>query len=69
MAPPAALRSSNYYGAEKLGRGIGYDDPHANPGHLSGQDVMPQEVSGTRFYKPDEQEAALQAALDQGAAG
>ena len=57
--PPAALRSSNYYGAEKLGRGLGYDDPHRHPGHLSSQDVMPEEVSGTRFYDPDEQESEL----------
>ena len=59
--PPAALRSSGYPGAAKLGRGLDYDDPHAHPGHLSSQDVMPEEVSGTRFYRPDEQEAPLRA--------
>jgi putative ATPase len=57
--PPAALRSSGYPGAAKLGRGLDYDDPHAHPGHLSSEDVMPEEVSGTRFWQPDEQEAAL----------
>ena len=57
--PPAALRSSGYPGAAKLGRGLGYDDPHGHPGHLSSQDVMPEEVAGTRFWQPDEQEAAL----------
>ena len=59
--PPAALRSSGYPGAAKLGRGLGYDDPHGHPGHLSRQDVMPEEVAGTRFWQPDEQEAALRA--------
>ena len=34
-APPPWLRSSGYAGAAKLGRGLGYDDPHAHPGHLS----------------------------------
>ena len=58
--PPAALRSSGYaLAGRKLGRGVGYDDPHAHPGHLSKQDVMPEEVSGARFYLPDEQEADL----------
>ncbi len=57
--PPPYLQSSGYPGAAKLGRGRGYDDPHGHPGHLSEQDVMPAEVSGTRFWLPDEQEAAL----------
>jgi putative ATPase len=59
--PPAALRSSGYPGAAALGRGLDYDDPHAHPGHLSGRDVMPEEVAGTRFWQPDEQEAELRA--------
>jgi len=57
--PPAPLRSSGYPGAAKLGRGLDYDDPHGHPGHLSSQDVMPEEVSGTRFWRPDDQEAEL----------
>jgi putative ATPase len=57
--PPAALRSSGYPGAAKLGRGLDYDDPHAHPGHVSSTDVMPEEVAGTRFWQPDEQEATL----------
>ncbi|MEA2217503.1 MAG: putative ATPase [Solirubrobacteraceae bacterium] len=63
--PPAALRSSGYAAAAALGRGIGYDDPHAHPGHVSAQDVMPEEVSGTRFWLPDEQEAALRERHEQ----
>ena len=58
--PPPQLRSSGYAArGEGLGRGQGYDDPHAHPGHLSSQDVMPEEVAGTRFWRPDEQEAEL----------
>jgi putative ATPase len=50
--PPAHLRS-------RFRGGGGYDYPHDRPGHLSGQELMPEEVAGTRFYLPDEQEAAL----------
>ena len=57
--PPAPLRSSSYPGAAALGRGLGYDDPHDHPGHVSRQDVMPEEVAGTRFWQPDEQESVL----------
>jgi putative ATPase len=54
--PPAYLRDAHYGGAAALGRGQGYDYPHDNPGHLTSQDVMPPEVSGARFYEPDEAE-------------
>jgi putative ATPase len=54
--PPAHLRSSSYPGAAALGRGRDYDYPHDHPGHVSSQDVMPEEVSGVRFYEPDEAE-------------
>ncbi len=63
--PPPWLQSAGYAAAAKLGRGVGYDDPHSHPGHLSKQDVMPAEVSGARFYAPDEQEAALRERLAQ----
>jgi putative ATPase len=58
-APPAWLQSAGYAAAAKLGRGRGYEDPHSQPGHLSKQRVMPEELEGVRFYQPDEQEAAL----------
>ncbi len=57
--PPAALRSAAYPGAAKLGRGEGYDYPHDHAGHLSPQDVMPEELAGERFYLPDDAEAAM----------
>ncbi len=63
--PPPWLQSSGYAAAAKLGRGVDYDDPHRHPGHLTRQDVMPQELSGTRFYAPDEQEAALRERHEQ----
>jgi putative ATPase len=37
----------------------GYDSPHARPGHLSAQELLPAEVAGERFYEPDEAEAEL----------
>jgi len=49
--PPSVLRSANR-------REPGYDYPHDHPGHVAAQDVMPPLVSGTRFYRPDDQETA-----------
>jgi len=49
--PPQHLRSTN--------RGGGYDYPHDRPGHVSPQELMPEEVAGTRFYAPDAMEAAM----------
>jgi putative ATPase len=57
QAPPDAMRSANYAGAKKLGRGVGYDDPHAHPGGLSPQNVMPEGLESLRFYDPPETEA------------
>jgi putative ATPase len=56
--PPPHLRSSV--------RGDGeYDNPHRRPGHLSPQELMPDEAIGARFYAPDEAEAALRERLEQ----
>jgi putative ATPase len=43
----------------------GYDNPHAHPGHISPQELLPEEVAGARFYLPDEAEAALAARLEE----
>jgi putative ATPase len=48
-SPPPQVRSN----------AVGYDSPHGHPGHLGRQEVAPDEVAGTRFYEPDEQEAEL----------
>src|SRR4051812_25362127 len=63
--PPMELRSAAYYGAQKLGRGQGYDDPHQHPGHLSDQEVMPAALEGERFYRPDDAEAGFRDRLQE----
>jgi len=42
-----------------------YDNPHAHPGHLSAQELLPESVAGERFYEPDEAEAELAARLQR----
>jgi putative ATPase len=63
--PPAYLRDAHYGGAKALGRGQGYVYPHDQPGGLSSQDVMPEEVGDVRFYDPRDREPALRARLDE----
>jgi putative ATPase len=63
--PPAALRSAAYPGAAALGRGRDYEYPHDLPGHLSGQELMPDRLVGERFYRPDEAEAELARRLEE----
>jgi len=41
----------------------GYDFPHRRPGHTSPQELLPDGLAGSRFYDPDEAEAAFAAAL------
>ena len=41
----------------------GYDYPHDRPGHVSPQELLPDPVVGTRFYAPDDAEAALRERL------
>ncbi len=50
--PPPHLRSST--------RGDGhYDNPHGHPGHVTEQELMPDEALGVQFYAPDDAERAL----------
>ena len=49
--PPAYLQSAAYPGAKKLGRGEGYDYPHARPEGVSEQELMPPEAVGERFLE------------------
>jgi putative ATPase len=53
--PPVQLRSG--------GRGGGYDNPHKHPGHLSAQELAPEQAMDARFYAPDDAEARLAARL------
>jgi putative ATPase len=50
--PPDYLRDAHYPGAAKLGRGAGYRYPHDEPGGVSGQPLLPEELRGHRFYTP-----------------
>jgi putative ATPase len=52
---PGWLRSGPRPGQDRGG----YDNPHGHPGHLSSQQLLPEGVSGERFYEPDEAEAQL----------
>ncbi|HXA55449.1 MAG TPA: replication-associated recombination protein A, partial [Solirubrobacteraceae bacterium] len=58
---PGWLRSGPRPGQE-VG---GYDYPHDRPGHLSRQELLPEEVVGERFYTPDEAEVQLAARLEE----
>ena len=49
--PPDHLRDSHYAGAEKLGRGKGYDYPHDHPSGTSPQELMPDVAVGERFLE------------------
>jgi putative ATPase len=55
--PPVELRSG--------GRGEGYDNPHAHPGHVAEQELAPEAAVGVRFYKPDEAESGLAERLQE----
>jgi putative ATPase len=50
--PPDYLRDAHYPGAAKLGRGTGYRYPHDQPGGLSDQPLLPEQLRGRRFYEP-----------------
>ena len=49
--PPAHLRDAHYPGAKALGRGQGYDYPHAHPEGVSAQELMPDEAESERFLE------------------
>jgi putative ATPase len=50
--PPDYLRDAHYPGAAALGRGEGYRYAHDEPGAVSDQPLMPQELRGRRFFEP-----------------
>ena len=51
---PMHLRSASYYGAKKLGHGIGYEYPHEDPRGWVPQEHRPPEVAGRVYYKPSD---------------
>jgi putative ATPase len=52
--PPPHLQDSHYPGARKLGRGVGYEYPHALPDGVSDQPLMPEGLEDRRYYEPTE---------------
>jgi putative ATPase len=50
--PPDYLRDAHYPGAAALGRGEGYRYAHDEPGAVSDQPLMPEELRGRRFFEP-----------------
>lgn len=49
---PAHLKDSHYRGAEKLGRGVGYQYAHDHPGHHVAQEYLTEH---RQYYVPTEQ--------------
>ena len=56
--PPTHLR-------HRTRGGGGYDYPHDRPGHVSPQELMPDEVAGVRFYEPTKTEQHLAERLER----
>ena len=51
VAPPAMLLDTSYRAAKKLGRGVGYVDPHVDPRGFE-LDYLPEELQGRTYYRP-----------------
>ena len=51
---PPYLQDAHYNSSSKLGRGIGYEYAHLYTEHYSGQQYLPDEVSGANLYNPSE---------------
>ncbi len=50
--PPTALRSAAYYGAKRLGRGVGYVYPHDEPAGIAAEPLLPEGLEDARYYEP-----------------
>jgi putative ATPase len=62
-AAPNPLRSAAFPAARRTGRGVGYENPHDEPGHVNDQEHMPAGREELRFYAPDDGEPALRERL------
>jgi putative ATPase len=62
-AAPNPLRSAAFPAARRTGRGVGYENPHDEPGHVNDQEHLPAGLEHLRFYVPDDAEPALRARL------
>jgi putative ATPase len=56
LRPPKPIRDASYPGAAKLGHGQGYKYPHDYPGGLVDQQYLPDELLGTVYYEPGDNE-------------
>lgn len=54
-AVPVHLQDKHYKGAEKLGRGAGYQYPHDYPNHYVRQQYLPDGMEGREFYHVSDQ--------------
>lgn len=50
--PPKHLRNPAHPGLKKHGYGEGYKYPHNYPGGWVGQDYLPENLKGAKYYKP-----------------
>jgi putative ATPase len=62
---PNPLRSSAFPAARRTGRGVGYENPHAEPGHVNDQEHLPPGLEHLRFYAPGDGEPELRERLAQ----
>jgi putative ATPase len=50
--PPPYLQDAHYPGARQLGRGTGYEYPHALPEGVSEQPLLPEGLRDRTYYEP-----------------
>jgi len=62
-AAPNPLRSAAFPAARRTGRGVGYENPHDERGHVNDQEHMPRGREELRFYAPDDAEQTLRERL------
>ncbi|WP_373163871.1 replication-associated recombination protein A [Agathobaculum sp. Marseille-P7918] len=60
---PAHIKDAHYGGAQKLGRGLTYQYPHAFPNHWVKQQYLPDEIKHAHYYDygPNKTEQAAKA--------
>jgi putative ATPase len=65
--PPPYLQDAHYPGARELGRGVGYEYPHDQPGAIGTQPLAPEGMESERFYEPTDRgfEAELRRRLEE----
>jgi putative ATPase len=51
LAPPDALRAASHPGVARLGRGVGYRNPHDDPEGFA-FDCLPEPLRGSVYYSP-----------------